>query len=531
MIDFLVSRIAEFTQVDMIIVDTLQFTFTNPLSLMVYVLIFLFLSCLLILEYAVLITMSSMIYFGKNLTIRSLVNELKCNKISILNIRTLGLFIIFYVMVSVLGIGFDTHLISPLLISKTILNYIYNDKMLTVLLFALWSLLIYLVSKYSLNIHHFFLKQNVEEPAKPNQIFRENRRPIIAIFLVFAFVHYCFMTLNEQVVNELFIDTIVNGLSMDIGEVLFIVMFLVVTFLKGIILTVFSISLTIIYYRHHGIEISTTKNNESKLALIMAILVLVALTTQYYDIGLTDTNKLMVHRAGGLAVFENSYESIEYALDNNYGAVEIDVMFLKDGEIILSHDANLLAKTSLDVNVYDLTLDEIKNIDLINDSGEHFGFISLEEVFKLTNKELFINIELKVHGHEQKEYLHDLVGLIQEYNLEEHVCVSTFEYDDLVKIEAIDPKIKTIVISYYFLGDVSKLKTDGVALDIKYTNSTLVSIFKQYDKSVYVWTANKPVDIANALSMDCDYLITDEPDRVLDVKEVFNELDTKLSVF
>jgi len=144
---------------------------------------------------------------------------------------------------------------------------------------------------------------------------------------------------------------------------------------------------------------------------------------------------------------------------------------------------------------------------------------------------LFLNIELKVHGHEQEEYLHSLVGLVQEYNMQDYVCVSTFEYDDLVKIEAIDPKIKTIVISYYFLGDVSKLKTDGVALDIKYTNSTLVSIFKQYDKSVYVWTANKPVDIANALSMDCDYVITDEPERVLDVKEVFNKLEIYLSVF
>lgn len=530
-IDYIMTVIASVSGVDVILVDTIEFTFTNPVSLLLYVLIFFIISISLILEYAVLIIVSALIYFNKKVSFKSVLSELKMIKRRLFSMKVFAAFLIFYIMISVLGIGLDTHIIAPIILSKTITNYIYSSTVLNGILLLLRILLLIIVARYSLNIHNFILKDYTNKEFYVANVFNKNKIMILAMFILFALVQLSFVHINEYAINELLVDTLVNGIGFDLLELLFILLLFSVTLLKAIILPIFSLGLTIIYFKSFGVAIEASTKKRSTYKMVLGLLVLFLLSTNVFDIGVTTENKVMVHRAGGSEVLENTYESILYAVENGYDSVEIDVMFLKDGEIILYHDTNLQRLSKKNVNIYDLTLQEIKEIDLFDENGDVFTHVSLKEVFDIVNDDMFINIELKVHGHEDEDYLSKLVDLIKKYDKVSSVCVSTFEYDDLIEIEKIEEEIQTIVISYYFLGDVKKLKTDGIALDIKYISKALVNICRENNKSVFVWTANLPVDIAHALSIDSDYIITDNPDLLLDIKTVFDKLESFFSVF
>lgn len=108
-------------------------------------------------------------------------------------------------------------------------------------------------------------------------------------------------------------------------------------------------------------------------------------------------NKPIAHRGlhdGNKLIPENSMLAFRNAVHNNY-AIELDIVFTKDGEVIVFHDYNTLRLCGLNSNVSDLTLKEIKDLNLCNTNEK---ISTLSEVLQVVNGEVPILIEIKNKG-------------------------------------------------------------------------------------------------------------------------------------
>ena len=88
---------------------------------------------------------------------------------------------------------------------------------------------------------------------------------------------------------------------------------------------------------------------------------------------------------------ENSLSAFENALKNNY-AIELDVQFTKDKEVVVFHYENLKRITNDTRNIEDVNYDELKNLRLGN-TNEIIP--TLEEVLELVDSKVAILIEIK----------------------------------------------------------------------------------------------------------------------------------------
>ncbi|MCL2672043.1 MAG: glycerophosphodiester phosphodiesterase [Clostridiales bacterium] len=88
---------------------------------------------------------------------------------------------------------------------------------------------------------------------------------------------------------------------------------------------------------------------------------------------------------------ENSMAAFAAAVDAGL-PVEFDLHLLKDGQIVVFHDDNLVRMTGLDKDIKDCTYDEIKDLTLY-DTEERIPL--LEDVLRLADGKVLLDIELK----------------------------------------------------------------------------------------------------------------------------------------
>jgi glycerophosphoryl diester phosphodiesterase len=89
---------------------------------------------------------------------------------------------------------------------------------------------------------------------------------------------------------------------------------------------------------------------------------------------------------------EDSLKAFEEAIKNNY-IIELDIHILKDGNLVVFHDDNLLRMTGVNKNLKDCTYKEIKELKL---SSTNHNIPLFKEVLNLVNGRVPIIIELKV---------------------------------------------------------------------------------------------------------------------------------------
>lgn len=110
-------------------------------------------------------------------------------------------------------------------------------------------------------------------------------------------------------------------------------------------------------------------------------------------------------------IIENSLEAFKEAVNKNY-IIELDVHFLKDGEVVVFHDDNIERMTGINKNLKDCTYDEIRNIKLLN---KNTYIPKFSDVLKLVDGKVPILIELK---NDNKVVLLEssLVQILKKYN-------------------------------------------------------------------------------------------------------------------
>jgi glycerophosphoryl diester phosphodiesterase len=88
---------------------------------------------------------------------------------------------------------------------------------------------------------------------------------------------------------------------------------------------------------------------------------------------------------------ENSLAAYQNAIDNGF-AIEIDVHITKDGNVVVFHDDDLKRMCGVEAKIEDLTLEEIKNLKLLNTDQKIPTF---KEVLELVGGRVPLLIEIK----------------------------------------------------------------------------------------------------------------------------------------
>lgn len=250
---------------------------------------------------------------------------------------------------------------------------------------------------------------------------------------------------------------------------------------------------------------------------------------------------VMAHRGDSSEAPENTMAAFESAIDNMADYIELDVQMTKDGVVVVSHDSNLRRVTGVNKNIWQVTYDEIKDLDAGSFFDPQFAgetIPTLEEVVQLTKGKIRLNIEMKPTGHEIG-FEAEVARIIEEYGIEDSCMVCSMKYKTLENIKKINPNIETtyvVIMAYSNFWQVDA--ADAFSVSYSMLDKTLVNNIKSAGKDIYVWTVNSDKQMLAAIDMGVDGLITDYPvlakEMVLsrytpdDVIDLIDETDLEL---
>ena len=234
-----------------------------------------------------------------------------------------------------------------------------------------------------------------------------------------------------------------------------------------------------------------------------------------------DTNggvpMIMAHRGYSAKAPENTLPAFKMCMDEGFSAAELDVQMLGDGTIIVMHDDNLKRTTGLNKNVWEVTYDEIKDLDngaFFDKEFEGTGIPTLDEVLKLAGRgdtKLYLNIEIKRNGHDEG-ITQKVVDIILENNYLNNCDITSQDYSTLEEVRKINPYVLTAYTSVVGMGDLESLDAADI-ISIQETFATFENVERLHraGKRVFVWTVNEKETMKKLVSLNVDAILTNDP--------------------
>ena len=231
--------------------------------------------------------------------------------------------------------------------------------------------------------------------------------------------------------------------------------------------------------------------------------------------------QITAHRGGALRAPENTLSALSYTWECGADFAEIDVQETKDGQLILLHDDSLKRITGLDKNVWEMTYEEIQDLDAGSSFGEEYQgekIPTLEEVLNFCLGRLDLNIEIKYNGRNEG-IVQRVVQVILENDFQDHCVVTSMNYQFLEQIKATAPEIRTGYIMTMSYGSISQVNAaDFFSIRYDYVTEKFVREAHALGKEVHAWTVNYRGNVKRMLDIGVDNIITDDPALVRKVQ-------------
>lgn len=142
---------------------------------------------------------------------------------------------------------------------------------------------------------------------------------------------------------------------------------------------------------------------------------------------------------------ENSMAAFRRALQNYYG-VELDVHLMADGNLAVIHDSSLKRTAGADVEIEDLTLEDLENYRL---EGTDERIPLLRQVLALFEGKTPLVVELKAARGNHKELTAAVCAMLDKYDVS--YCIESFDPRCLMWLKKNRPDIVRGQLSHAFL--------------------------------------------------------------------------------
>ena len=234
----------------------------------------------------------------------------------------------------------------------------------------------------------------------------------------------------------------------------------------------------------------------------------------FYIISDIDAIVVIAHRGASGHIAENTLDAFEKAIELDSDMVELDVYCCATGQLVVFHDKLLDDKTNGTGFIEQQPLDKLKAYLVAG----AYAIPTLQEVFDCIGRRVKIDIELK--GADTAEPVAKLIGYYVankgwSYN---DFLVTSFdhyllqEFNALLPDVSIGPIFSGLPIGYGNI--IASIAADVVVLDRGMINEVMIDNAHQKGMQVFVFTVNRPVDIAEMKELGVDGIITDFPERV-----------------
>jgi glycerophosphoryl diester phosphodiesterase len=253
-----------------------------------------------------------------------------------------------------------------------------------------------------------------------------------------------------------------------------------------------------------------------------AVVVLLVMLAQRLDVRPKVT--VTAHRGASLVAPENTLSAFRKAIEAGADFVELDVQETADGQLVVTHDRDMMRVAGDPRRVADLSLAEIKTLDVGRRIGPEFvgeRVPTLDEVVDLTRGKIGLQIELKYYAKDDG-LAEKVATLIERRELEADCVVISLDYDALLKVKLRNPKIKTAAIITYALGDVDRLNVDALSVHTSQITSRLLRSARARGKDVYAWTVDDPHQMLSLIERGVSCLVTNHPELAVPLRQ---ELD------
>lgn len=506
--------------------------FFSPQGLLAIIVTLLLSIVVILMELGGLIIISANAYYNRPVSILGVFTFSLSKFKNMLGVGSLILLLFFLIISPWLGFNIHTSIISQLSIPGFIMDYIKNNNILDILLKILTVCLFGLGIFLLFSLHFVVLKNQKSFKAIKSSITTVRKNFIHLLRFIIVSLVLNVLTLIVVIALVMFVVYITLTLSSDLSGELFVVTLVSSSFLlfllgASLILTPLQVhQLTYYYYNLNGGSTEDyvggwSKGQKAKrkhnlllltgailgvfAAIIIGLSVIVVWSDVYYDMDIT------AHRGSSMIAPENSLSAIEAAIENGADFVEIDVQETKEGDIVLTHDTNLSRVTGEDVNIYDLTVEQVQQLDAGSwFSSEYAGekIPTLREVIELTRGKIRLNIELKSHDYSDN-LVKNTLAIIKEEGILRSCVVTSLEYDLLQEMESLDYRVRTGYIMYVAIGDLSTINTDFYSIEASSLTDRFVEKAHDIGREVHVWTVNDTKKLEDYLSTGVDNIITD----------------------
>ena len=237
------------------------------------------------------------------------------------------------------------------------------------------------------------------------------------------------------------------------------------------------------------------------------------------------TTKVWAHRGASGYRPENTMEAFELAIKQGADGIELDVHTSADGELIVMHDETVDRVTDKTGLIKDMTLAQVKELKVSTDAEPNgiYRVPTLAEVLDLMRTtDMMVNIELKnsicfYPGMEEK-----ILKLVKEMHMEDQLIYSSFNHYSLMQLKQLDDHVQTgILFSDGWINPAMYAKNLGInAVHPAVYHLNYPQLMEEVTRAGlnrHVWTANTPEHIQLVKDADAEAVITNYPDRALEI--------------
>lgn len=226
-------------------------------------------------------------------------------------------------------------------------------------------------------------------------------------------------------------------------------------------------------------------------------------------------NKLVLAHRGSLNINhypENSIPAFEEAVQLGADGFELDVRLSRDNVLMIFHDEKMTRLLGNSDRISDLNYEEIRDHKFLDTPGNmDIRIPSLRELFEKFGSSVYYNIEVKRRFTSYKTVVQRLKELIQKFDLENNVWVSSFDPVFLYRWHRTFPIVRTAFlfenwnsfIRYICARDFIRVLHPSVEL-----MPHLPSILS-FKKPLFFWTVNGEKELSLLREYDIRGVITD----------------------
>ena len=189
------------------------------------------------------------------------------------------------------------------------------------------------------------------------------------------------------------------------------------------------------------------------------------------------------HRGSAGTELENTLAALRAGIDAGADYLEIDIRLTKDQQIVVCHDPNLARISSSQAVIADLTLEELKHVELHNDERVP----TLREALELVGSTpLFIEIK-------EDHMVRPLIQLLADFPNTHHI-VTSFRLREAALYKQLQPKTRvylaTLANPFEIFQTAKTISADGVALRFWLLNPLTYFMAHRRKLSIMVYTIN-----------------------------------------